>query len=340
MAKLVDWLAAQVSQSGRAVDSAAAITAAQLAKCDLTTELVKEFTELQGIIGGLYARAQGHAENVWTAIYDQYKPASIDADAPRNLEGALVAIADKADSIAGMFALGLIPSGSKDPFALRRQANGVVKILAVHNLSIPISTLMQSAFAAYGGSDAIEKFRNTDYAGSVALFFRERIEFYLREQEAIAYDVINAVLAAGYDDVPDAVLRARAVAEVRGSEDFAAISVSFKRIKNILRQASEKGFAIAERLDPAALPEAQEQQLAKEVAAISRYRARCPTGLAYREALFAIAGIRPALDAFFDKVLVMAEDAVLRANRLALLSQTLAEFTTIADFSEIVTGER
>ncbi len=224
--------------------------AALMAKCDLTTELVKEFTELQGIIGGLYLIHQaermdlpaGSAQAIGEAIYDQYKPASMEDAVPRSLEGAVLAIADKADTIAGMFALGMIPSGSKDPFALRRAANGIVRTLIEHNIPISLSQLMADALLQYKGSEAESRFSAVaQYEQNVTAFFRERLEFYLREARGFAYDVTNAVLASGADNVVDAVTRAEAVAKVRGSDDFTAIAASVKRIKNILRQATEAG---------------------------------------------------------------------------------------------------
>jgi glycyl-tRNA synthetase beta chain len=322
------------------IDTGAAETAATLAKADLTTELVKEFTELQGVVGGLYARAQGHTESVALAIYDQYKPLSIESEAPRSREGALVAVADKADSIAGMFALGLVPSGSKDPFALRRAANGIVKIIAAHNLPVPLSALMNAAFHTYDGTEAHARFRvsESDFNRSVAAFFRERLEFYLRDVLAFSYDVVNAVLAVDFQSVNDAVLRADAVAEVKAgsSADFEAISLSFKRIKNILRQAAEKGIAVAAQFDAATLREAQEQQLARDVSAISASVRSSREQRDYKAAVREIAKVRSSLDLFFDKVMVMVDDAELRGQRLALLATISAEFSTIADFSEIV----
>ena len=224
--------------------------AALMAKCDLTTELVKEFTELQGVIGGLYLIHQaermelpeGSALAIGQAIYDQYKPASMEDEVPRSLEGAVLSIADKADTIAGMFALGMIPSGSKDPFALRRAANGIVRTLVEHNIPISIRSLMADALRQYQGSEAESRFTAVSpYEQNVAAFFRERLEFYLRDARGFAYDVTNAVLASGSDNVVDALARAQAVAKVRGSEDFDAIAASVKRIKNILRQATEAG---------------------------------------------------------------------------------------------------
>ena len=153
----------------------------------------------------------------------------MDGDVPRTAEGAVLAIADKADSIAGMFALGLQPTGSKDPFALRRAANGIVKIIAEHKLPLPIAKLFLDARSEYVSSEAEARFsKDVNFDEAIANFMRERLEFYLRDVRGFAYDVVNAVLAADSNDVVDAIARAEAVSEVRGSEDFASISVAFK----------------------------------------------------------------------------------------------------------------
>ena len=327
--------------SGKPVREGIVHKAALLAKTDLTTELVKEFTELQGIVGGLYAKAQGLDAAIGDAIYDQYKPESMEDAVPRTIEGAVLSIADKADSIAGMFALGMIPSGSKDPFALRRQANGIVKTVAEHGLSLTITEVMADALEQYAGSEAEKKFKN---AGEIALalddFFRERLEFYLREVKKFAYDVVNAVLAVDADDVVDAVARAEAVAKVRPSEDFEAIGAAFKRIKNILRQANETKKRIADVFSPAQVSDDAERGLAETTNRVAP-RVRGLAGKReYAAALAEIATIRPVVDTFFDKVMVMVEDENVRANRLALLHSLLNEFSTIADFSEIVTEKK
>jgi glycyl-tRNA synthetase beta chain len=253
------------------------------------------------------------------------------------VEGAVLSIADKADSIAGMFALGLIPSGSKDPFALRRQANGIVKTIAEHKLPFRLSELMADARARYKGSEAEKKFSNAAYADSMLSFFRERLEFYLKDARGYAYDVVSAVLAVDCDDVVDAAARAEAVSKVRGSADFESISSAFKRMKNILRQAADKAKVIALRVDLSGLQEESEKELAalipQTVATVEKLRAARD----YEGALLEIAKLRPAIDKFFDKVMVMVDDDNLRANRLALLQTVVKEFSTIADFSEIVT---
>jgi glycyl-tRNA synthetase beta chain len=345
--RLASWLSETVKQSGMAIRPGVVHKAALLAKTDLTTELVKEFTELQGIVGGLYSKpdVQQLDEDmkpdvqlaVSRAIYDHYKPESMEDGAPATIEGAVLSIADKADSIAGMFALGLIPSGSKDPFALRRQANGIVKTIAEHRLPFRLSELMADARGRYKGFEAEKKFSNAAYSDSVRGFFRERLEFYLKDARGYAYDVVSAVLAVDSDDVVDAAARAEAVSKVRGSADFESISSAFKRMKNILRQATEKTKVIAMRVDPAGLQEESEKELAalipRTVAAVEKLRA----GRDYEGALIEIAKLRPAIDKFFDKVMVMVDDDNLRANRLALLQTVVKEFSTIADFSEIVT---
>ena len=342
--RLASWLAEMVRQSGMAIRPGVVYKAALLAKTDLTTELVKEFTELQGIVGGLYAavqvlddemKADVQAE-ISKAIYDHYKPESMEDDVPRTVEGAVLAIADKADSIAGMFALGLVPSGSKDPFALRRQANGIVKTIAEHKLPFRLSEIMTDARSHYQGSEAEKKFLDADYAGSMRSFFRERLEFYLKDVRGHAYDAVNAVLAADADDVVDAVARAEAVSKVRGSADFESISIAFKRIKNILRQAKETGRRISPEPDAKAYRESAERNLGAEIPTRALAANLHRQNQDYTSALAEIAGIRPAVDTFFDKVMVMVEDEDLRANRLALLNFLLKEFSTIADFSEIV----
>jgi glycyl-tRNA synthetase beta chain len=249
----------------------------------------------------------------------------------------VLSIADKADSIAGMFALGLQPTGSKDPFALRRQANGIIKTVAEHKLPIDLAQLFKDAREAYRGSSAEKKFSTAvDYDSSVKHFLRERLEFYLRDMLGFKYDVVNAVLAAKADDVVDAAARAQAVSKVRQSPDFESISVAFKRMKNILRQAGEAGKSIGT-LNPEALQEPAEKDLASQVPHTAKAVAQLSGQRNYEQALLEVSRLRPAIDNFFDKVMVMVDDERLRANRLALLQTLLKEFSTIADFSEIVT---
>lgn len=344
--RLCSWLSEILKQHGVTVRPGVIHKAACLAKTDLTTELVKEFTELQGIVGGLYARVQQLDPSlpeatrfaIADAVYDHYKPESTDDDVPRSLEGALLSIGDKADTIAGMFALGLVPSGSKDPFALRRQANGIVKIIAEKKLPLRLSELMRDARSGYQESEAEKKFvDDLKFADSVGAFFRERLEFYLRDVCGYAYYVVKAVLAADADDVVDSLARAAAVKKVQHMPEFQAIGAACKRIRNILRQAAEKGIRPAAKFEylPDAAPEEKNlmaylQQTGPKVEA---HRSK----KGYVDALLLLSTMRELVDTFFDKVMVMVEDERVRANRLALLQTLLKEFSTIADFSEIVT---
>jgi glycyl-tRNA synthetase beta chain len=344
--RLCSWLSEIIKQSGMAVRAGVIHKAGCLAKTDLTTELVKEFTELQGIVGGLYARAQVLDSSlpeatrfaIADAIYDQYKPESTEDEVPRSIEGAVLSVGDKADTIAGMFSLGLIPSGSKDPFALRRQANGIVKIIAEKKLPLRLDEMMRDARAGYQGSDAEKKFiDDAKFSESMRTFFRERLEFYLKDVRGYAYDVVKSVLAADADDIVDALARAEAVRQVLHMPEFLAIGAACKRMRNILRQAEEKGIQPAAKFEY--LPEAAEEEktlmayMERTGARVEAHRSKKE----YLDAVLLLSTAREPVDRFFDKVMVMVEDEGVRANRLALLRTLLKEFSTIADFSEIVT---
>ena len=318
------FLSELVTKAGVKHDAEALTTSVRLAKTDLTTELVKEFTELQGIIGGLYARAQGLGERVALAIYEQYTPASTEDNIPVSIEGQLLGLADRIQTIASMFGIGLQPTGSKDPFALRRAANAIVKILAESELPLTLSQVAHSALT----DDVNQR--------EVLAFLRERLHFYLKDVRGFAYYVVNAVLAADADDVRDAIARAQALIAARASADFEAVSAAFKRINNILRQAAEKGFAIGSADGAGLAPEAA--RLKDAAAALTPEVAKLRQERNYTEALAKIATLRPVVDAFFDKVMVLDPDAEVRGAHLGLIDGVLKGFSGIADFSEIVTG--
>lgn len=301
-------------------DESAADRAALLAKCDLTTELVKEFTELQGVVGGLYARHQGEPGDVARAIYEHYKPTSMDGEIPATRLGQLLSLADKADTLASCFSIGLIPKGSSDPFALRRAAQGVVRILAEGEATLTLDEVFQGS--AFFGKDA-----------PLMEFFKDRVRYYYRDVRGFSYDEVNAVMAAGFTDLKDVGSRLSALREVRPTENFEPIAASFKRIKNILRQAEFAGGVVASDL----LVEEAERALHSEFLRVRDGVHRMREEGNYRGALAEIASLRPAVDAFFDQVLVNADDPTVRQNRLGLLHQLLTELSAIADFSEIVT---
>jgi glycyl-tRNA synthetase beta chain len=334
MRALARWLSEQWFNAGIAKAHVAdADRAAELAKCDLVTEMVREFPELQGVVGGLYARAQGEPEAVSTAVYDQYKPVGLDDPLPRNLTGCAIAMADKLDSVVACFAVGAIPTGSSDPFALRRAALGIVKIVLEQKLPLSVSAAI-SASARFlkeyephiETSEAVQK--------QVLEFLLERARYMLKERRGFAYDEISAAFAAGADDLVDAIERVAALQAIRSSKNFVPLAASFKRIRNILQKSAgtsgANGGVNADLLrEPAEL---QLQMVAQKIGnEASRYRREKK----YRAALEKISELRPAVDFFFDKVLVMAEDETVRRNRIALLAGLLKEFSTIADFSEL-----
>jgi glycyl-tRNA synthetase beta chain len=332
---LARWLAEQWFNRGiTQADVAGSDRAAELAKCDLVTEMVREFPELQGVVGGLYARAQGEPESIAWAVYDHYKPLGLDDPLPRNLIGCTVALADKLDSLVACFGVGIIPTGSSDPFALRRAATGIVKIVLERRLPVSISAMISTAANAL--RDHAPRIEVSDDTEKQALaFVLERARFYFREKGGYSYDEINAVFAAGADDLCDAADRIAAVKAIRYSKDFAPLAASFKRIRNILEKSAgkdDKGQVVVRQELLKEKPEvdlyATAQKIRDEVAARKRDRK-------YKAALEDISKLRPAVDKFFDGVLVMVEDREVRKNRVALLASLLKEFSTIADFSEL-----
>jgi glycyl-tRNA synthetase beta chain len=353
--RLCSWLCEIIKRNGVAVRPGVVHKAACLAKTDLTTELVKEFTELQGIVGGLYARVQqldpGLPETTRMAvadvIYDHYKPESTDDDVPRSTEGAVLSIGDKADTIAGMFSLGLVPSGSRDPFALRRQANAIVKMIAEKKLPLRLTEMMRDARAGYQKSESEKKsICEETFLESVNTFFRERVEFYLKDVRGYAYDVVKAVLGAGADNVVDAIKRAEALTTIRRSrsDEFEDVCISFKRIKNILKQAEEKKFLIPDGPPEGpggwllgSMPDVERDLYVHGAVNLWAQYELCRKQGDYLSALASAAFLRPLLAKFFDEIMVMVENEQIRANRLGILRKIYTNFSTIADFSEIVT---
>ncbi|HLW97878.1 MAG TPA: glycine--tRNA ligase subunit beta [Candidatus Acidoferrales bacterium] len=329
------WFAAAIPQAS----SASADRAAELAKCDLVTEMVKEFPELQGIVGGLYAEAQGEPEDVFRAVYDHYRPAGLDDKVPRNLTGCAVALADKLDALVGCIASGLLPTGSSDPFGLRRAALGVVKIILERKLPVSLSAAVSAGAKALSTNNpkihvkpATEK--------QILDFILERARFVMRERLGFAYDEVNAALAAGSDDLVDAVRRMEALKAIRRTKNFEPLAVSFKRIRKIIEKAGppENWRLPAVRVE--LFTEDAERKLHSAASAVAQKATSEKRAGKYREALQAIAELRPAVDRFFTDVLVMAEDEQVRRNRLTLLAELLKEFSTIADFSEIAAEEK
>lgn len=319
--RLAGWLGLDVELAERA---------ARLSKVDLMTEMVKELPELQGVMGGLYARADGEPEEVAQAIYDHYLPQSMEDPIPRTVYGQVLSVADKLDTLEGCFGIGLVPSGSKDPFALRRAAQGVVKVLAEGRLRVDLKRAVEEGMAAMA-----RHFPECGPQQTQALweFLADRIRYYFREVRGFAYDEVNAALAGDWKTLPELEARLYALKLVRQTENFEPLAASFKRIRNILRQAGwERG-----EVRPELLEAAEEKALYGEAQRVLGEVAGLRASEDYIQSLQAVATLRPAVDAFFDRVLVNAPDEAVRANRLALLGWLLNEVSSIADFSEIVT---
>jgi glycyl-tRNA synthetase beta chain len=299
-------------------------TAARLFKCDLITEMVKEFTDLQGVVGGLYAKAEGYPEAVWKAICEQYYPKSTTSPSPESRTGAILALADRLDTVCGCFSVGLIPSGSGDPFAIRRQGNGILKIILDHRLNLSLGALIAHSLESHGKASG-----NT--AGELLQFFEGRLRF-LFEEMGFDGDCVNAAIAAGFDNPLDLHERLRAIQAIRQEADFLSLASNFKRVVNILEQAEKRDAAVNPSLftDPAeSALYLSYKNVRPEVEAAGRNND-------YGTALRALASMRGVVDEFFNKVMVMAEDAAVRANRIALLESISRLFSGLADISKIV----
>ena len=307
--------------------------AAELAKCDLATEMVREFPELQGVVGGLYAKAQGEPDEVSDAVYDHYRPVGLDDPIPRNLIGCALALADKFDSIVGCFAVGVVPTGSSDPFALRRAGLGIVKVILEKKLPLSLSDAITAAAKALH-TNAPKRQVTLEQERQVLEFLQERAKFVFREKDGFSYDEVNAVFRAGADDLVDARKRLDALRAIRKSKNFEPLTVSFKRIRKILEKAAIPAGEVRQVQPDLFEGEAERALHTSMLAAIPRVNNQKRAGH-YKESLEVIAALRPDVDRFFDQVMVMVEDVSVRKNRLALLGELLREFTTIADFSEM-----
>lgn len=302
-------------------------TAARLSKTDLVTRMVREFTDLQGVMGGLYARAEGYPEAVWKAIYDQYRPLGQADDPPRGETGAVLSLADRFDTLAGLFRAGLLPTGSRDPYGLRRAAAGAVAIAVSRRWRRDWQPIVRKALDLYP----------TDLPGltpeaalaELETFFADRLRNHL-ERAGSSYDEVSAVVNVGVWDFADAAERASALTDARRRLDFRSLVLAFKRIRNILG-SEPPGDPVAE-----LYREESERALAADFLAAKDLLEELVFQRRYSEALETIASISPSLDRFFIEVLVNAPEEDLKRNRHALLSAIQREFTKIADFSEIV----
>ncbi len=298
--------------------------AGRLCKCDLVTEMVQEFPNLQGIVGGLYAKADGLSENTWRAVYDHYLPRSMSSPCPSTRTGAILALVDRLDTVTGCFSVGLIPSGSKDPFAVRRQGNAVLKIVLDHQLRISLAETILWSLQLH--RDLEEKLME-----QLMSFFEGRLRFFL-DESGFANDCINAALAVGFDDPVETWQRVRSLQQMRTESEFLALSSNFKRVMNILSQAE----TVIQKPSEELLSHPSEQLLWELYLELKPKVDELRRGSQYLEALRTMATMRPTIDRFFDDVLVMDEDSNVRLNRLAILNELAEMFLTVADISHIV----
>ena len=324
-------LAPEVARAlGWDAEAEEAARAAGLLKADLVTEMVKEFTSLQGVMGGIYAREEGYPEAVWQAIYDQYTPAGADDPLPRGRVGIACGLADRLDTLAGIFGLGLVPTGTRDPFGLRRAAQGALRILLEADLPLALEPLLRRAVELYG-----ERLRRD--AGAVLAdlhpFLADRVR-YLLGRRGLVYDEVEAALgaAAGPEGlaVADVAARAAALHAVREEPAFLSVALAAKRIANIT-----KGQAEGE-LDAAALADPAEGALHEAHARLSAEIESATASRDYAAALRAIGALAEPLERFFVEVMVMAEDAAVRRNRLALLQSIQRTLSRVARLTEMV----
>jgi glycyl-tRNA synthetase beta chain len=299
---------------------------ARLAKADLVTHMVGEFPELQGIMGGHYLRLEGEREAVWTAARDHYRPIGFDGELPASVEGRLVGAADRLDTVAALFALGEKPSGSKDPFGLRRAAQGLVRIVAESGWDVALDDVVRTAVvpvakAADSSTDEV--------MAAVLEFLASRVRRYLVEVVGVAGDTAEAVMAADWTRLPVLVERAHALEEVRSLAQFRALALAFKRVRNITANQPDG------EVDPRLFEHDAESELHRAVETYHRQLSELVPEHRIDEIFRAMEPIASTLDRFFVDVLVMAKDERVRANRIALLKALGRDFLALADLSKL-----
>ncbi|MGD9253591.1 MAG: glycine--tRNA ligase subunit beta, partial [Holophagae bacterium] len=311
---------------GEKVDSATLREGATLAKADLLTNMVNEFPELQGIMGGHYLRLEGADEELWSAARDHYQPVGFEGRAPASQTGRLLGLADRLDTLAGLFAVGERPSGSKDPFGLRRAAQGAVKIVVDASWPLDLGAAVDAAVAR------VERFSDHDrreLAASVTAFLADRVRRWLTDVEGVSGDTADAVMAASWSDLPDAVARAVALERVREAETFRSLALAFKRVRNITQDQPDGA------VDPDLFEEDAERQLHSATEDFGRALEEFLPEHRVDEAFAAMEPLADVLEHFFVEVLVMCDDGAARSNRIALLKQLGTNFLNLADLSKL-----
>ena len=318
----IEQLAGEIAKQIGA-DEAKAKRAGLLSKCDLMTNMVFEFTDTQGVMGMHYARHDGEDEEVAVALNEQYMPRFAGDELPKSLVASAVALADKFDTLTGIFGIGQAPKGSADPFALRRAALGALRIIVEKNLPLDLEDLVKKAAALFG-----DKLTNQNVVADVVDFMLGRFRAWYQD-EGIAVDVIQAVLARRPTRPADFDARVRAVSHFRTLDSAEALAAANKRVANILAKAEGDIGAI----DVALCVEPAEQELAQSVLSLAKEVQPLIAQGEYTAVLDKLAGLRQPVDNFFDNVMVNAEDAKLRQNRLAILNTLQGLFLQVADIS-------
>ncbi|WP_367715538.1 glycine--tRNA ligase subunit beta [Nitratireductor sp. GISD-1A_MAKvit] len=329
-------------------DPAEAVRAAHLAKADLQTEVVGEFPELQGFMGRKYAELQGESAAVAAAIEDHYKPQGPNDAVPTDPVAVAVALADKLDMLVGFWAIDEKPTGSKDPYALRRAALGVIRILIEKQARMPLSNCLANARQLHtpmvpypkpdtnadSSRDALERAWDVAFLSDLLSFFHDRLKVYLRDQGA-RYDLIDAVIADDADDLLLIVRRVEALSEFLATTDGENLLAGAKRAANIVADAEKKGTAIAKTVDAKLFETDEERALFDSLEEAENFAGQAIAANDYVKALSFLARLRQPVDAFLDGVMVNADDEAVRANRLALLSRIRSATAQVADFSKI-----
>ena len=324
---LVEYLANESSYEDKETLKQDVARAAQICKADLVSQVVIEFTKLQGVIGRVYALKAGEKEEVALAVEQHYRPVYSGGKLPENPTACLLAIADKLDTICGCFFVDLIPTGGADPYALRRQGIGIIQIMLEENLTIPLSFMIDKGLEAYvedpGKRDGISR--------QIKGFFKNRMINILTDM-GFSKGSVNSALWASFDNIPDVVLRVRALDSLRKEPDFEPLSITFKRVENIIKKADEK---VRLPVDESLFEDPSEILLSKAVNEVRQIVEGLIREGNYDKALRHIATLRPKVDTFFDDVMVMDRDEKVKLNRIALLSSVSGLFKNIADFSMI-----
>jgi glycyl-tRNA synthetase beta chain len=315
------------SRGGEGVNEDSLEKACSLSKADLVTEMVFEYPEMQGVIGKIYADVYGEDKNVSAAVEEHYWPLTADGNLPDSKTGIILSIADKIDTLTGYFAIGLVPSGSADPYALRRLSIGLLRILKEKKAGILLKNIVDYAFVNL--PQDLQK--NLMAKDQVMDFLHQRLEKLLEAE--YKFDEVRAVLSSGFNDIIDAEKRLEALKKIRSMPDFEPLAQAFKRTANILKQAKRNNQKIAPSVNNALFREDAEKKLYNNVKKMENEVRRLIDKKEYFNVLQSIVQLKPDVDVFFDKVMVMVEDTDLRANRLALLSYITKLFFSILDFS-------